>query len=219
MSELILYTYYRSSATYRVRIVLNYKSIPYKSAFIHLARNGGEQHSAKYSTINPNHLVPTLQDGDDYHSQSMAIIDYLEECYPDPPLLPKSPHLRAQIRAFALTIACEMQPLNNLRVLKYLEDDLNTPSEKRSQWYQHWIKEGFTALETRITKANNSASFCFGDAVTQADVLLIPQVYNALRFNCPLSDYPRIATIYENCMALAAFQTASPEQQGDYEPS
>jgi len=218
VSERILYTYFRSTAAYRVRIALNLKQLGYSPHFIHLVRDGGEQHSESYRDINLQGLVPTLIDGDTKVTQSLAIIEYLEECYPSTPLLPTKPALRAQIRSLAQQVCCDIHPLNNLRVLNYLRTEMKQDEATRHHWYQHWIAEGLAALERLLTRdGEHQNPCCFGDAPTIADLCLIPQLYNARRFSCDTRDYPTLIKIDEHCMTLAAFQQASPEQQPDFE--
>ena len=218
MSERILYTYFRSTAAYRVRIALNLKKLAYSPRFIHLAKDGGEQHTAGYRNINHQGLVPTLIDNDTPLTQSLAIIEYLEELHPSQPLLPEAAVLRAQVRALAQQICCDIHPLNNLRVLNYLRSNMKQDGEARHQWYQHWISTGLTAIEQQLTRhGQHQSNYCFGNTPTIADLCLIPQLYNARRFNCDTNDYPTLIKIDEHCMALTAFQQASPEQQPDYE--
>lgn len=216
MEELTLYTYCRSSAAYRVRIALNLKKLSYKPHYIHLLKDGGQEKSSEYTKLNPQQLVPTMTVNDDVVTQSLAIIEYLEEKYPEQPLLPDTPLDRAYVRSLAHTIACDIHPINNLRVLNYLNELTNFDPEKKSKWYCHWIDEGFNAIEKRLNN-NKASSFCFGEQPTMADVCLIPQVYNAKRFNCNPEKYQRILQIYDNCLQLDAFKQASPEQQEDFE--
>lgn len=209
-----LYGYFRSSAAYRVRIALNLKGIAYEHIGVHLVNNGGAQHSAAYRALNPSELVPTLVDGDLILSQSLAMLEYLEEAYPsDKALLPQDISQRARIRAFAASIACDIHPINNLRVLGYLSRQLGADADQKSAWYSHWIHTGFGALETQL--AQTSGLYCFGNQPSIADCCLIPQVYNALRFNLNLSAYPHIARIHEHCHTLDAFTQAAPENQPD----
>lgn len=212
-----LYGYWRSSAAYRVRIALNLKGISAEQLSVHLVRDGGEQHKADYIALNPQELVPTLvvddeQDGDAL-TQSLAIIEYLDELYPKTPLLPASALERAHVRAMALTIACEIHPLNNLRVLQYLTQKLNVDEEAKTAWYHHWVATGFTALETQLVR--HSGRYCFGDKVTIADLCLVPQVYNAQRFNVDLTPYPNVMRVWAECNQLPAFADAAPERQAD----
>ncbi|MCH1928902.1 maleylacetoacetate isomerase [Shewanella sp. A25] len=216
-----LYGYWRSSAAYRVRIALNLKGLSAEQLSVHLVREGGEQHKAEYIALNPQELVPTLvvegeQGPDNLNqnlTQSLAIIEYLEELYPHTPLLPASTLARAQVRALAQSIACEIHPLNNLRVLQYLTQTLEVDEVAKNAWYHHWVNTGFSALEKQLERV--SGRYCFGDSVTMADLCLIPQVYNAKRFNVDLTPYPNIVRIWEECNKLAAFSDAAPEVQAD----
>ena len=209
-----LYGYFRSSAAYRVRIALNLKGLAYDNAFVHLRK--GEQSSAEFRRLNPQGLVPTLEDGPAVLTQSLAILEYLDETRPAPPFLPHSPVDRARVRALALITACDIHPLNNLRVLIYLEKNLQQSKAARDAWYCHWIAEGFRSMETMLGDGK-AGRFCHGDALTLADICLVPQVANAQRFNCPLDDYPRIMRIHDECMKLPAFVAARPENQPDAE--
>ncbi len=212
-----LYTFFRSSASYRVRIALNLKGLDYEQLPIHLRRGGGEQWTSEYKAINPQGLVPTLEDGGRSFPQSLAIIEYLEERYPEPPLLPGDPTGRATVRGMALTIACEIHPLQNLRVLNYLRNELKHEEEDVNRWARHWITLGLLALEQMVTEVPKRGKFCFGDAPSLADVVLIPQLYNARRFGCDLSRIPSLVQIEANCGALPAFSKAAPENQPDAE--
>lgn len=211
-----LYSYYRSSAAYRVRIALNLKQLPYETVGVHLLKNGGEQKQPEYSAKNPQKLVPALEDNGQVLTQSLAMIDYLEEIYPTYALLPADAVGRARVRAMAQLIACDIHPLNNLRVLQYLQNQLGVADEAKTEWYCHWVKEGFAALET-LLKSEQTGRFCHGDTPTLADCCLIPQVYNARRFQVDLSPYPTISRIVTECEALPAFQAAAPENQPDAE--
>ena len=208
-----LYTYFRSSAAYRVRIALNLKGLDYDSAPVHLLRDGGEQRRAQYTALNPQGLVPMLQDDTLVLTQSLAIIEYLEELRPVPPLLPNTRAGRARVRAIAMLIACDIHPLNNLRVLQYLEHDLGVEESQRHRWYQHWIEDGFAALERMLPEGGGL--YCHGDTPTLADCCLVPQVANALRFHVPLNHYPRLLAVYQRCQDLEAFKRAAPESQSD----
>lgn len=208
-----LHGYWRSSAAYRVRIALNIKGLEAEHCPVHLVNNGGEQHSAGYQLLNPAQLVPTLEDGDLSLNQSLAIIQYLEDCYPQVALYPADPAQKAAVMAFALDIACDIHPLNNLRVLQYLTGPLALSEAQKMQWIKHWLAVGFDALEKRLQAT--AGRYCFGDTVTLADLCLVPQVYNALRFQLDMTEYPVISTIYQRCNALEAFQKAAPEQQAD----
>lgn len=208
-----LYSYFRSSAAYRVRIALNLKQLDYAIQPVHLLKN--EQQQEHYLALNPSQLVPSLTDQDQPFTQSLNILEYLEERYPTRPLLPTDLVERAKIRAFSQTIACDIHPLDNLRVLKYLKHELAVNDEQKNQWYQHWIIEGFKSLEKQLKSSNGQ--FCFGTHATFADCCLIPQVYNAKRFNVDLSDFPKIQSIDQYCLTLPAFLKAAPEQQPDWE--
>ena len=212
-----LYGYWRSSAAYRVRIALNLKGISAEQLSVHLVRDGGEQHKAAYTALNPLELVPTLTLDDeldmDALSQSLAIIEYLDEIHPQTPLLPASALERAHVRAMALTVACEIHPLNNLRVLQYLTQTLGVDEAAKNTWYHHWVASGFAALETLLIR--HSGRYCFGDTVTLADLCLVPQVYNAQRFNVDLTPYPNIMRVWTECNQLEAFADAAPERQAD----
>lgn len=208
-----LYSYWRSSAAYRVRIALHLKQLSFETIPVHLLKDGGQQHSADYQQRNPSQLVPLWQEQEFSLHQSLAIIEYLEEMYPEPALLPEEPELRAQVRAVALDIACDIHPLNNLRVLQYLTEQLAQSEQQKLTWIQHWLHTGFSALEMRL--ARTASTFCFGEQVTLADICLVPQVYNAQRFKLDLQQYPHISRIAQHCQQLAAFALAAPEQQPD----
>lgn len=206
-----LYTYFRSSAAYRVRIALNLKGLEAEQIPVHLVNNGGEQHSESYRQVNPAELVPAWNEGDFTLTQSLSIMEYLNEKFPETALLPQDLELRALARAFSLSIACDIHPLNNLRVLQHLTGELGLSDEQKTAWYKHWVVTGFQALEAQLE--NSNGQFCFGNAPSIADCCLIPQVYNALRFNINLSAYPKIQSIYTHCSTLDAFQKAAPEAQ------
>ena len=209
-----LYSYFRSSAAYRVRIALNLKGLPYEMDFVHLTKDGGRQHSAEFNAINPAKLVPALRlDSGDVLTQSLAIIDYLDETHPQPPLLPGDPVQRAKVRAVALTIACDIHPIDNLRVLQYLKRTLKHEQSDIDAWYHHWIIQGFNAIEAAIAPG----PYCFGAQVTLADICLVPQVFNARRLNVPLEAFPKIVAVESACLKLAAFDKARPENQPDAE--
>jgi len=210
-----LYGYFRSSAAYRVRIALNLKGIAYDQTFIHLRK--GDQRSAEYMQMNRQGLVPALIDDGNVLGQSMAICEYLEETHPAPALLPKDPLGRAWVRAIALAVACEIHPLNNLRVLSYLGEGMGHDQAGRDRWYAHWIAEGFAGLEAMLAQSPATGKFCHGEAPTFADCFLVPQVANARRFNCDLSPFPTIQRIDAACNTLKAFQDAAPETQPDRE--
>lgn len=215
-----LYTYFRSSAAFRVRIALGLKGLPYSSVPVHLLKDGGQHRSAAYQALNPQQLVPALQVGEDgpVLAQSLAILEYLEEAYPDSPaLLPAQPLARARVRGLAQAIACDMHPLNNLRVLQYLTRDLGVSEAQKNTWYQHWMAQGLQALETALARSPDTGDFCHGNTPTLADCCLVPHVFNARRFQCPLDDYPTVTRIVATCEALPAFAQAAPARQPDAE--
>ena len=212
-----LYTFFRSSASYRVRIALNIKGLSYEQVPIHLRRSGGEQLGAAYKAINPQALVPALDDNGKILTQSLAIIEYLDETHPTPPLLPSGPADKALVRSMAMVIACEVHPIQNLRVLNYVKATYNQTDAQVNQWAQHWIDLGLSALEPMIVARLKRGKFCFGDTPTLADICLIPQLGNARRYGCDLSKYPTILEIEKSCMALPAFADAAPEKQPDAE--
>jgi maleylacetoacetate isomerase/maleylpyruvate isomerase len=215
---LSLYSYYRSSAAYRVRIALNLKGLAYSIVPVHLLRGGGENWQESYLAINPQGLVPSLEVGDRVLGQSLAIMEYLEESYPAPPLLPADAIGRARVRALAQIIACDIHPLDNLRVRDYLKGPLGLGEDEMGAWYCHWIEAGFRALEARLRRDPETGAFCHGDAPTLADCCLVPQVYNARRHGCALDAYTQIREITGNCLELEAFREAAPEAQPDAEP-
>jgi maleylpyruvate isomerase len=212
-----LYTFFRSSASYRVRIALNLKGLAYEQIPIHLRRAGGEQFAASYRAVNPQALVPALDDGGQILTQSLAIMEYLEERYPKPPLLPSEPVERARVRSLALIVACEIHPIQNLRVLVHLKNNLKQSDDDLNVWARHWIDLGLSALEQTVACVPQRGKFCFGDAPTLADICLVPQLANARRFGCDLSAYPRLLQIETACNALPAFANAAPEKQPDAE--
>jgi len=217
---LTLYTYFRSSAAYRVRIALGLKGLPYDSHAVHLVKDGGQQHTSAYRALNPQALVPSLQteDGTATLTQSLAIMEYLEEAYPQAPaLLPADLLGRARVRALAQVVACEIHPLNNLRVLRYLTQDMGLSSQQKDAWYAHWIALGLGALEEMLATSSATGQFCHGDTPTLADCCLVPQVFNARRFGCPTQGYPTIERIVATCEQLPAFAQAAPGQQPDAE--
>ena len=208
-----LYNYFRSSAAYRVRIALNLKGIEPENVFVHLQKS--EQLAAGYLQINPQGLIPTLVDGDEIITQSLAIIEYLDETHPVPPLLPAAPAERARVRSIALAIACDIHPIDNLRVLKYLTGVLKVSEEQKNEWYAHWVREGLSALETRLAADARTGRFCHGDTPTLADICLIPQLANARRVTLDLSVFPTLLRIEAACNALPAFADAAPARQPD----
>lgn len=208
-----LYTYFRSSAAFRVRIALNVKSVAYESAPTALIRN--EHRTGDYRAINPQALVPALAVGEAVLSQSLAIIEYLDEQYPTPPLLPAGALARAQVRSMALAIACEIHPLNNLRVLNYLREQFDLDDEAVGTWYRHWVSEGFRGLEAQVRSLSTARRYCFGDALSLADVCLVPQMFNARRFQTDLGAFPTLVDISSHLETLPAFAAARPEVQPD----
>jgi maleylacetoacetate isomerase len=213
-SAVKLYSYFRSSAAYRVRIALNFKNVAYDMVPIHLQKDGGRHKSAEYRAINPQMRVPSLElPGGEVLVQSLAIINYLEETFPEPPLLPPDARSRAHVRAIADIVACDIHPLNNLAPLNYLRDPLKQDQDAVRAWYRHWIHAGFAAIETLI----KPGPYAFGPAVTLADVCLVPQVANAKRFKVPVDAFPKILAAEEACQQLPAFDKARPENQPDAE--
>jgi len=210
-----LYTYFRSSAAFRVRIALNLKGLSYESRFVHLAR--GEHRRPEYSALNPQALVPALADDGGLLTQSLAIIEYVEEKYPSPALLPEDLLGRARVRSLALLVACEIHPLNNLRALQYLVNELGRSEQEKNNWYQHWIHDGMAKLEADLARGPGTGQFCHGDTPTLADCCLVPQVFNAQRFKCDLSHAPTALRVFDECMKLDAFQRAQPSRQPDAE--
>ncbi|MRW89078.1 maleylacetoacetate isomerase [Duganella sp. FT80W] len=212
-----LYTYFRSSAAYRVRIALNLKGVYYDAVPIHLLRNGGEQLSDAYRAVNPSMLVPALEDDGQVLGQSLAIVEYLDETQPQAPLLPSNPADRARVRALALTVAADTHPLGNLRVLKYLTGTLGVSEDVKLGWQQHWLRTGLAALEQLLVNDPRTGRYSHGDTPTLADCCLVPQVFGAQRFGVDMTPYPTIMRIYAACSELQAFQQAHPAQQPDAE--
>lgn len=210
-----LYSYFRSSASYRVRIALNLKGLPYETVPVHLLNNGGEQLSEQYRGINPDGLVPALDDDGAVLTQSLAIIEYLEETHPQLPLLPLEAQARAYVRAVALAIACDIHPVNNLRILKYLTKTLQVDENAKNAWYRHWCEQGLGALEKLVAGSGRAGRFVLGDTPTLADCFLVPQIFNAQRFDCDLSAMPTLMRINDACLALPAFADAAPARQPD----
>ena len=212
-----LYSYFRSSAAFRVRIALNLKGVPYEVVPIHLLKGGGEQFGEQYVRTNPLSLIPALEDAGQVLFQSLAIIEYLDERYPEPALLPSDPLSRAYARAVALTIACDIHPLNNLRVLRYLVRELGVSDQDKDAWYRHWVELGLEQLERVVVSSGRSGRFALGDQVTIADLAIVPQIFNARRFGCDLAKAPILSGIADRCMQLDAFARAQPSAQPDAE--
>ena len=213
-----LYSYFRSSASFRVRIALAFKGMDYDYIPVHLLKGGGQQFGDEYRALNPACLVPVLQDDEGRAlTQSLAIIEYLEETRPQPPLLPADTAGRARVRSLALSIACEIHPLNNLRVLGYLTKTLGLSEEQKNAWYRHWVETGLSTVETQLAADSRTGTFCHGDTPTLADVCLVPQIFNAQRFNSRLDHVPTVMRIHERCLELPAFACSVPAEQPDAE--
>ena len=212
-----LYTYFRSSAAFRVRIALNLKGLTYEVVPVHLLRDGGEQKSPDYRRKSPLGTVPALEADDAIITQSLAIIEYLDETHPNPALLPSGAMARARVRSIAQTIACEIHPLNNLRVLAYLKHTLSVGEAARNDWYRHWVNTGLAGVESLLSQSAETGAYCHGDQPTMADCCLVPQVFNARRFDCSLEAMPTICRIVTQCETLPAFQHAAPDNQPDRE--
>ncbi|GAB1458469.1 maleylacetoacetate isomerase [Thauera sp.] len=212
-----LHTYFRSSAAYRVRIALNLKGLDYEAVPVHLVRGGGEHRQPAYLGLNPAGLVPALEDQGQVLTQSLAIVEYLEETHPQPALLPAAALDRARVRAIAQAIACDIHPVNNLRVLQYLTRELGVSEEQKNAWYRHWIGVGLRAVEAMLAGDARTGAFCHGDTPGLADCCLVPQVFNARRFGCELSAMPTVLRIADHCAGLEAFRRAAPEAQPDAE--
>ena len=212
-----LYSYFRSSASFRVRIALALKGIDYEYAAVHLVQEGGQQFAAGFKAMNPAALVPVLDDDGTILTQSLAIIEYLDETRPLPPLLPAAAAERARVRAIALAIACEIHPLNNLRVLGYLNKTLGIAEEQRNAWYRHWVETGLATLEAMLAGDPRTGVCCHGDIPTLADVCLVPQIFNAQRFKARLDHVPTVMRIHEHCLTLPAFAASVPAEQPDAE--
>jgi len=209
-----LYTYFRSSAAFRVRIALNLKGLAYEPAFVHLAK--GEHRKPEYAAVNAQGLVPALDVDGRLLTQSLAILEYLEETHPQPPLLPRDAFGRARVRSLSLLIACEIHPLNNLRTLRHLKQALGQTDEQVNAWYRHWIADGLAKLEAEL-RAPATGRFCHGDAPGMADCCLVPQIFNAKRYQCDLTPYPAVMRVFDACMQLDAFTRAQPDKQPDAE--
>ena len=210
-----LHTYFRSSAAFRVRIALNLKGLAYDTAFVHMPT--GKHRQAEYAAINRQGLVPTLEDAGRRLNQSLAIIEYLDESRPFPPLLPREAFARARVRSLSLLVACEIHPLNNLRTLTYLRKGLGQSEEQVATWYRHWIADGLAKLEAELTHGKGSGAFSHGDSPSMADCCLVPQVFNAKRYDGDLSSYPAVMRVFDACMKLEAFDRAQPSKQPDAE--
>ncbi len=208
-----LYTFFRSSASFRVRIALNHKGLKYEHAGVSLPK--GEHLEAGYKSVNAQGLVPALEDGGRLLTQSLAIIEYLDEVYPGPKLLPVAPLDRAYVRAFSQIIACEIHPLNNLRTRKYISKTYKLDEDGVNAWYRHWIAEGFQMMEALLVQERKNGKYCYRDQVTVADCCLVPQVFNAILYKCDLKPYPTVTRIHEACMKLDAFVLAQPSKQPD----
>lgn len=206
-----LFNYFRSSASYRVRIALALKGLDYTYTPVHLGKN--EHFQESYAAVSAARLVPLLRDGDHLVTQSLAIIEYLEQTHPQPPLLPHDAAERARVRALSLDIACEIHPLNNLRVLRYLVHDLKVSEDDKNRWYRHWVETGLEVVERQLQA--QPARFCHGDTPTMADCLLVPQIFNARRFDCRLDHVPQVMRVFDACMALPAFEQTRPENCPD----
>ena len=213
--RLRLYSYWRSSAAYRVRIGLHLKGLAFETMPVHLVRDGGEQHSPAFGEANPQRLVPVLEHGQRKLRQSLAILEYLDEVWPQQPLLPATARERQRVRALAQLVACDIHPLNNLRVLQYLEREWDIPADGREAWARHWMEQGLDAFEALVADNPATGQFCHGDAPGLADCCLVPQLYNARRFGVALDAYPTMLRIERACMELPAFQAAQPERQPD----
>jgi maleylacetoacetate isomerase len=211
------YGYFRSSAAYRCRIALNLKGIDYEFVPVHLRRGGGEQHLKDYLELNPEGLVPVLEAGDFRLSQSLSIIEWLDETHPDPPLLPGDAHARARVRSFAQAIACDTHPLQNLRVLDYLRNELRQDEEHVTNWCRHWIQRGLAACEAVLARHNHGQRYCFGATPGLADICLVPQVFSADRFGVELSAMPNVLRVTRSCEQHHAFAEAHPARQPDSE--
>jgi maleylacetoacetate isomerase len=215
MDKLVLFSYWRSSAAYRVRIGLNLKGLAYDIMPVHLLRDGGEQHSESFREANPQELVPVLQHGQRMLRQSMSILEYLDEMWPEPSLLPATARDRQRVRALSQVVACDIHPLGNLRVLQYFDREWGVPQAERDVWSRHWIETGFAALEAMLHQHPSTGRFSDGDTPTMADCCLVPQAYNARRFGIDVAAYPTIARIEQACLALPEFEAARPENQPD----
>lgn len=214
-SDLALYSYFRSSASYRVRIALGLKGLAYDYRPVHLVKN--EQRSDAYAAVAPSRLVPALRDGETTLTQSLAIIEYLDETHPEPPLLPRDAPGRARVRALALDVACEIHPINNLKVLRFLTQDLKLSEDDKLRWIRHWVETGLDTVEQKLAGHPQTGRFCHGDTPTLADCTLVPQIFNAQRFGCRLDHVPTVMRVVDACLQLPAFQQAQPAACPDAE--
>ncbi|MSP96317.1 MAG: maleylacetoacetate isomerase [Betaproteobacteria bacterium] len=210
-----LFTYFRSSAAFRVRIAMNLKGLAYEPVFVHLAKS--EHLMPAYGALNPQALLPALDEGGRLLTQSLAILEFLDETHPVPPLLPKDPFERARVRSLAMLVACEIHPVNNLRVLRHLKRALGQNDEQINAWYRHWIADGLAKLEAEFANSGRSGKFCHGDSPTIADCCLVPQIFNAQRYECDMAAYPATMRVFAACMQLEAFDRAQPSKQPDAE--
>ncbi|MGZ0188042.1 MAG: maleylacetoacetate isomerase [Alphaproteobacteria bacterium] len=210
-----LHDFWRSSAAYRVRIALNLKGLEAERTFVHLRKDGGQQKLPAYKSVNPQGLVPTLETDGGPIPQSMAILEYLDECHPAPPFLPTDAYARARVRGIADAIACDIHPINNLRILLHLSDALGQDEASVNTWYRHWVAEGLAGLEAELAPNPGGGQYCWGDTVTMADICLVPQIYNARRYDCDLAPYPTLVAINDRLNAIPAFADAAPENQPD----
>ena len=216
-NDFALYGYFRSSAAFRARIALNLKGIKPELRFIHLLKEGGQQHTANYKMLNPMELIPALVHDGQLITQSLAIMEYLDEIVPQPPILPKDALGRARVREIACVIACDIHPVNNLRVAQHLKREFHISDEQQANWQRHWITVGFVALEKMLSLSKNTGAYCYGDTPTVADICLIPQVFNARRVNLEIERYPTLARIFAQAMQHPAFDAAQPKNQPDAE--
>jgi maleylpyruvate isomerase len=212
-----LYSYYRSSASFRVRIALALKGLDYEYVPVHLVRHGGDQFSPEFRALNPEGLIPVLIDGDKVLTQSLAILEYLDETHPEPALLPADAPGRARVRSIALAISCEIHPINNIRVLRYLKRTFGIGEEARKAWARHWSEVGLGALETQLANSPSTGDFCHGNTLTIADLCLVPQIVNSRTYDCDFSKMPTIGRIFDRCMQIEAFRKAGWEAQPDSE--
>ncbi|HEV2322189.1 MAG TPA: maleylacetoacetate isomerase [Gammaproteobacteria bacterium] len=212
-----VYTYFRSSAAYRARIVLNLKGLKADYRYVHLLKDGGEQHKPEFKAVNPQCFIPALVDRGHTLTQSLAIAEYVDEIHPEPRLLPRDPLGRARVRALALIVACDIHPLNNQRVMQYLAKEFGADADVKKRWMQRWMADGFAALEKLTAGNKDTGKFCHGDTPTIADAFLVPQMFNARRFELDLAPYPTLRRIDEHCLTLKAFSDAAPNNQPDFE--